>query len=89
MKNLILFLLFSFSFIAVKSYAQVTPIDERTKKRPLTAAKKMYSEEETKELDALISIYENIGYRCIKTSVEKKINIELLKKAIDYLKSFQ
>lgn len=34
---------------------------------------------EIQELDQLINIYSQIGYTCIKTSVEKKLNIEKLK----------
>ncbi|MEN8928323.1 MAG: ribosome small subunit-dependent GTPase A [Flavobacteriales bacterium] len=36
----------------------------------------LHSEEENTEMDELISIYSSIGYHCIKTSVEKNINIE-------------
>ena len=36
----------------------------------------LLSEEEELELEEYIRIYSNIGYHCIKTSVEKNINIE-------------
>ena len=36
----------------------------------------LHTEEEDKELDELISIYSAIGYHCIKTSVEKNINVD-------------
>ena len=39
----------------------------------------LFSEEEMKELDELIAVYEKIGYQCIKTSVDKNINMDLVK----------
>ena len=35
----------------------------------------LYNEKDTQELNELIEIYTSIGYQCIKTSAEKKINI--------------
>lgn len=40
----------------------------------------LLTEEEEKELEEYIKIYSKIGYHCIKTSVEKNINIEAVTK---------
>lgn len=40
----------------------------------------LLNEKELKELDFLIETYSKIGYTCIKTSVEKNINIEEVKR---------
>lgn len=39
----------------------------------------LLSKTELEELETLIQIYSKIGYQCIKTSVEKKVNIEEVK----------
>ena len=39
----------------------------------------LFSEKEMEELNELIAIYEKIGYKCIKTSVDKNINMDLVK----------
>ncbi len=40
----------------------------------------LLDEDELKELDSLIATYSKVGYTCIKTSVEKNINIDEVKK---------
>lgn len=38
-----------------------------------------FNPEQTAHLDSLIEIYENIGYRCLKTSTKKNIGLDTLK----------
>lgn len=38
-----------------------------------------YNKEQRTQIETLIEIYENIGYRCLKTSTKKKIGLEKLK----------
>lgn len=42
----------------------------------------IYSDKEKKELASLQQAYENIGYQCIEISVEKNININLVKEVM-------
>lgn len=39
-----------------------------------------FNQEQIKHLDQLIEVYENIGYRCLKTSTKKNIGLDTLKK---------
>ncbi len=41
-----------------------------------------YNEDETEEMDLLIQIYQNIGYKCLKTSAKKGIGIDSFKDAL-------
>jgi len=38
-----------------------------------------YNHEQTKQMDAMIEMYEKIGYRCLKTSTKKNIGMSTLK----------
>ncbi len=38
-----------------------------------------YNHEQTRQMDAMIELYEKIGYRCLKTSTKKNIGINTLK----------
>ena len=39
----------------------------------------LYNQKDLEEMNKLVAIYSNIGYKCIKTSAEKNINIDLVK----------
>lgn len=39
-----------------------------------------FNPEQSKHLDQLIEVYENIGYRCLKTSTKKNIGLDTLKR---------
>jgi len=39
-----------------------------------------FNKEQTKHLDEMIDVYEQIGYRCLKTSTKKNIGLDTLKK---------
>lgn len=41
-----------------------------------------YTEEETEDMDLLIQIYQNIGYKCLKTSAKEGIGIDAFKEAL-------
>ena len=41
-----------------------------------------YNEDETEEMDLLIHIYQNIGYKCLKTSAKEGIGIDSFKDAL-------
>ena len=41
-----------------------------------------YNEDETEEMDLLIQIYQNIGYKCLKTSAQEGIGIDEFKAAL-------
>lgn len=43
----------------------------------------LYSEEENQTLDEWISIYEKVGYKCLKVSAEKDINIDQFKHLLE------
>jgi ribosome biogenesis GTPase len=38
-----------------------------------------YNHEQTRQMDAMIELYERIGYRCLKTSTKKNIGMDTLK----------
>lgn len=100
MKNLILVFTLCFTIMAVKTSAQVTPIDDRGREKPTQIKKeKIYSEEEEETKKQLLQVQlrvfvegKNVQYKFDKVDLEqyrvkdksKYIKIEMLEKLREY-----